>query len=246
VAADRKLSDAARAALAELFGIPEFRDAWASILCVFSESELQGCERAIGLDRPNPEFRAGIVDAVAFCIWLHAIRPRRYSEIREEFILVAKRAEAAALALQQLSAALDPSSRNLLLEPLADVFATLIAPSAPDHLRELAATAKRFAESLRGRDQGGAARMHAFAVLIRLLADAFTRATGDGGEITYSPYRERYEGRFWNLVEAVLSKVETIAEQGGRRLARPATKGARGKYIERVLRGVDKTPTVAP
>jgi hypothetical protein len=246
VVADWKLSNKARAAFAEVFGVPGFGNAWASTLRVFSESELQGCERAVGLDRPNPEFRAGIADAVAICIWLHAIRPRRYSEIRQEFILFAKRAETVALALQQLSAMLDSASRNLLLEQFAAIFAELIAPSAPDHLRKLAATAERFAESLRGKDQGGAPRMHAFAALIRFLADAFTRATGGAGGITYSPYEERYEGPFWDLVEVVLPKVETIAEQGGRRLARPSTKGACGKYIVRVLRSVDKTPTAAP
>jgi hypothetical protein len=177
------------------------------------------------------------------CIFLHAPPPRRISEIRAELILVGKYAAATADALRQLSTAISKSVlQDALFEALPGV-AELIAPSALDHLRALAGIAEHFGERWRGKDRGGPTKMYAFDSLVRLLADAFARATGHRASLTYDAHQDKYTGKFWDLVETVLPKVGAIAEQGGRSLAQPSNRGARGTFIQRVLVSMDKTPS---
>jgi hypothetical protein len=237
---DRKLSESARTALTKLFSIPEVADAQALTLNAVSTSELEQCERVIGLDYASPQFRAGVAEAVTTCILTHFARLRRTSEICGELVIVNKRAEAAAMALQQLATALDQAAlQDLLLERLGAT--DLISPLVVSRLRDLAASAAQFADLCRARDKGGAPRMYAFSLLVTMLASAFNEATGRRAALTYNHHHGRYEGPFWNLLSTVLPKVSLIAEQSGRRLAQPSTADARGKYIARVLGGMDKT-----
>jgi hypothetical protein len=232
---DRTLSDDARGAMAKLFDIPELCQAWAAlVLHVFSETDFQECERAIGLIRPNPEFRAGIADAVLVAVVLHFSAPKPPQTVRNEWANVAKQAAAAATSLEQLSAALD---QTRLRDRLPESFTSLMATrGAIDLLRGLAEVAQRVADRVQGKP--GRPKKVAFDAFVRQLADAFSRATERPAGLTWSDYRRRYEGRFWDLIAHVLPRAEAAA---GSRLA-PAKNRARGRQAQRILSAMDKTP----
>jgi hypothetical protein len=229
----RTHSVGARAAIAKLFDIPGFGEGWALVLNAFSETELRGCECAIGLIKPNPQFRVGIANGVFVALCFRAAPPKRASTVRSEFKTVAKQAAAAATSLQRLSAALD---QTMLHDQLPEPLASLMAPPALHLLRGLAEIARQAADTLKGTP--GRPLAMAFDVFIRQLADTFTRATGKPAGLTWSSYRNRYEGRFWNLIECVLPRTKTIVGDG----FAPQDSIARGRQVQRILTAMDKTP----
>jgi hypothetical protein len=234
----RRISDAARAALTsakQSWPELELGHLCAATLASFSHSELQAIEREIGLQRPDPEFRTAIADAIVFCACVHAVPSKRYADIRKELTGIQKRAAAAASAVAALRDALHTAAMGEALKKHA--------PSLNDaEFKELGARAGRAAAALVGKDKGGRPQMRAFDGLVRLLADAFSRATGDRATITWHEHHRQYEGRFWTLVEAVLPKAAAFAALSGRPLAQPNSPTARGKFIQRHTFGsMDKT-----
>jgi hypothetical protein len=86
--------------------------------------------------------------------------------------------------------------------------------------------------------------MTAFAVLARGLAQALQNATGRPAKVTWNAHRDRYEGKFFDLVEIILPTARDIAEEvTGRLLPVSKTVGARGKFLQRLkpLSPKDKT-----
>jgi hypothetical protein len=213
---------------------------WQQIYSQFSDTNLNECEALIGLTRPDEEFRMAIVDAAFMALCLQVKPPKRRSAIRKDREFLAAQAAAAATALQRLSdifpQVVPRPPSHVLREPLA----TLMAPETINVLRELAEAAKPDAD-LTLTDTGGQPRVTAFSIFIRMLADAFGRATGKAATLTWDPLEDRYEGRFWKLVHQVLPIAEDLAGNFA-----PRTESARGKKIQRVLKRMDKTPTSRP
>jgi hypothetical protein len=89
----------------------------------------------------------------------------------------------------------------------------------------------------RTKDAGGPPKMVAFGIFVRLLADAFGRATGHRAGMTWHEHRERYEGRFWELIEVLLPVAKLVIGEG----FAPKTPSARGKAIQRWLDRMDTT-----
>jgi hypothetical protein len=237
VRGDRKLSDDARTAISRLFDTRDFANGRALLLDAISESELRKCEELIGLRKPIPEFRQGIADAIFLSGCLHRAAPKRASTVRSEFKAIERQATAAAKSLEQLSTAL---AQTILCGLLPDSLSSLMAPLAIDSLYALATATGQAADRLN--DRGGRARMTAFDTFIRLLADAFARATGHPAGLTWSEHRNRYEGLFWDLIDRLLPKAEIIAGGG----FAPVGDIARGRQAQRILTAMDKTPSKIP
>jgi hypothetical protein len=63
---NRRLPDNARAAFASLYNVEGFADVWSRTLSELPKTMLRECERLIGLEEPNAEFRERISYAVSF------------------------------------------------------------------------------------------------------------------------------------------------------------------------------------
>jgi hypothetical protein len=150
---------------------------------------------------------------------------KRNGAIRADLLRIDKWAAAAANNLRQLQAALDdlpPWWRD-------PIFTHLEIPiriaSNLDNLSNVASTMAR-----RIVDEGGATKMLAFSFLIRDLAGAYQNATGRPAKVTWNAHRNCFEGRFVNLVEAVLPAVCALAGTAPP-IRIPKSPRARGKYI---------------
>ncbi len=209
---------------------------------------------AIG-QHSTSRFQQDVVEAILICVAVHMDAPnrKRYSDIRNELLRVSKEAIAAEKSFDRLSAAigkLTPNYRELLrkrLELPAKVALTLVTKQPPwfHALSLVASIAALFAEALRQRDKGGAPKMLAFDILVRGLARAYQHATGRAAKVTWNEHRYCYEGRFFNLVEAVLPSARALAGKEPP-MRFPNTPLARGKYIYDVTRVGAKTKASAP
>jgi hypothetical protein len=72
---------------------------------------------------------------------------------------------------------------------------------------------------------------------LKLIADAYSRATGRRAAITYDPLRECYSGQFWEFINHLLPRVAIIAGDG----FAPQNPLALGKAVHRALKQMDKT-----
>jgi hypothetical protein len=239
---DRRLPDAARAKIADFV---QFSSTWGRIYLEFAEDRWRDWENLIGLTQPNREFRDGIATAIFLAMCLHQAPPKRASIVRRELRAIARHAANAATALQWLGKAFAqalplPLSGEEPREPLA----TLLAPATLDCLREWAQIAGHAANRVPVDTGGPAKKLVAFYIFIRVLADAFGRATGNRATVSWNEYRDPacYEGRFFKLVELLLRMVTPIVGDG----FAPSSALARGKAIQRNLALMDITSATPP
>jgi hypothetical protein len=207
------------------------------------------CEIVVGVDPPDPTFRRGLVEAVSVALLLND-GALRVGDLRKQLRLVQQRSRTTNDAQERLYQALEDLP-GALREALFDymkkanetdwILASIApAPELLDQWHEFGRMVGSIAESMK--DRGGPRRFSGFDLLIQALADAFGRATGRAAAVTRHQHRSGYEGRFWDLIELIRPKIAAIADQRGRALPEPSTDGARGKFIERVLKRIDITP----
>ena len=231
-----RLPGEAPGTLTEIFDAEDARAQNLVLSALRDANGFRRCAEAIGV-AANPY---DLIGAVMICINAHLHPLRRRADHSHRMRIAAKRAQTAAVALQKLSSSIDQIERAAWLWRMKD----LGIPDPTDSrvirdLHSLAAGLDRLLARGAFKDRGGRLKMAAFDRLIRSLARVFEEATGKRAALTYSPYRSRYEGRFWEFVESVRPIAAAIIEP----LAEPRTDLARGKFIERALAraSMDKT-----
>lgn len=192
-----------------------------------------------------------LVLAVMACINVHLHPQERHASIRRGLQIAACRAEEAAKALEALATVLSRDARERWVWHYS--VAGLPDPTDPRLAASLGDMVTVFFKDLLTsgafKDQGGRSKMAAFRVLVRRLARVFEQATGSRATVTRNHHKpEGYGGRFLDLVEIVRPIAAAIIETSkAGSLAHPATKAARGKFIEEVLkkRRTEKTRSVS-
>jgi hypothetical protein len=158
-------------------------------------------EHAIGAKYCGAAFRHDVMKIVSFCLIVRRTRIKRAAERRKDWIEGAARAVASAAVLRNLNVWLRGHPQWLEGHPHR------VIELLPAYFESLAAGAQEQAEKLRGADRGGRRPMIAFASLVVLLADTFSRVTGRKATITWNVVMDRYEGPFWDLLDVVLRDV---------------------------------------
>jgi hypothetical protein len=189
------------------------------------------------------EFENDVIEAILWCAVAHMDESnrKRHSHIRKALLRIAREAGVAEKSLEGLRTGLHdlpPQYREIMdtqLESVAKIATSLIVNQAPWFyaLSSIAEMAGFIAGAMSGKDKGGAPEMLAFRTLIKGLKRAFERATGSAAAVTWDPRRSRYEGKFVNLVEAVLPLAVPAAGEE-RPMRCPAFAKARGKYIHKM------------
>lgn len=159
-------------------------------------------EKKIGLKASSPQFVEDLVEAILFCILVNTAPPERLSAGRNRLLSISNDAQAAADILQRLDGALQ---RTTLVYPAILRRFLELGKQTPE-LIALSNLARAHAEALPP-DKGGQRGMIAFRTLIGSLARAFAAATGRAAKVTWNYGKSRYEGKFFNLCEAVFSTV---------------------------------------
>jgi hypothetical protein len=159
--------------------------------------------RIIGLTSTHArftQFREDVTEGLHACMRAHIAekhgRYKRFSDLRKDFIALAKGATAASTNLRKVEDILkrlppmqhDPAFR-LIHDPWATAF----------ELDGLAKAARQHADECKSADRGGPSRMRAFGALAERLVRAYKGATGETGI-----GRSAREGRLLELVEEVL------------------------------------------
>jgi hypothetical protein len=176
------------------------------------------------------EFERDLIEALVWCIVSHLDAPKRkrFSDIRRDYMRVARKASAAKKHLKSL--------RRLAGE-LPNVHLDLVDLESAE--RVLGSIEENFilmTDNLKGADIGGAPTKLAYRSLVRGLKLTFERATGRQAKVTWNPYQSRYEGLFISFVEAVLPLAQSFADAANRPMDIPTTKHARGKYVHEMTR----------
>ena len=241
-----ELPDEAPGTLQEIFSAEDSRRQ-NLILCEFRKVDgFRRCWEAIGISG-NPYV---LIDAAMSCISAHLYPLARISNHRRNLRHIARSAQSAATALQQLSLALEGTQRAGWSWRLKN--ADLPDPTDPRTIEDLQKMAAGLENMLAGdgfRETGGRPANLAFKRLIIRLADVFEQTTGHPAAVTRHHYpQEGYSGRFWELVEVAMPIIEKIIETSGTGgLAKPNSSEARGRSIEKVLQEMRrKKPATAP
>jgi hypothetical protein len=244
------MEDSAQAALADLRELVARRFS-ANFECV------RKAAAPLSPNTDNDALLAGIVDAVAWCLYLHALDPsKRPADNRKALLRVRSHAEIVAAKLDDLVASLNqlfPWSRDLVSKHWKLVSgnndpATLLEAGGLV-TRALASIAAQHADSFRSADRGGRPQLTVFKVLIEGLARGYENATARRPTVTTDPISNRHGGPFVRLVDAVVPTVTELAPLlSGRALERPASDHARGQLIRELLRRRRKVenPTEPP
>lgn len=200
--------------------------------------------KAIGLTVSSLRLEQELTRALLEAVFFHlAPKPTSAKELRMQMLRLANAARKAAEAVREVQSALDQVDqiyRKAILEqkpqlafPLKTAI-TLQSLSDLAHLYVVGATRS-----------GGAPKMIVFEILVRRLSAVFKSATGRAAKVTWNAHKERYEGKFVNLVEAVLPIAVECAERLGTEMAHPRTALAHGKYILELTRSRRNTSTAA-
>lgn len=195
--------------------------------------------RTAGLDRATAQFCNDMIaaltaSAIATVVERTTKRPAGW---RADMLGIAKAAETARDAIENLSAAL---SRTSVAAALRDAvgginFDAMTSFSAPlDRLAMIADQTAAIPELI---DGGGRPRYFALDMLIHGLADAYECHTGQDAKVNPNeakPPGEKFSGPFLAFVEAVLPTAKALAGASGKPLRLPASKDALGKFVHRV------------
>jgi hypothetical protein len=186
--------------------------------------------KTIGLSVASPEFEQELIQALVLPVSFHlAPKPKKSSDLRKQMLRLDKAASRAAGAVRKVHLALDkvdPIYRMAILEQKPQLVFPLKTAITLQSLSDLAHLyVVAFTRS------GGRPKMITFETLVKKLAVVFQRATGRAAKVTWNAYKKRHEGKFVNLVEAVLPIALECAERLGPKMPCPKTPLARGKYI---------------
>jgi hypothetical protein len=199
---------------------------------VIQQVELRSHElaRTIGLTVLGPQFKQQLIQALVEAVCYHiAPKPTTRKALRKQMLRLDNAAKKAAEAVREVQSALDQVDliyRNSILQQKPQLAFPLKTAITLQSLSDLAHLYVRgFTRA------GGAPKMIAFEILVKRLAAIFRRAIGRAAKVTWNAHKERYEGKFVNLVEAVLPIALECAERLGPGMPCPRTARARGKYI---------------
>jgi hypothetical protein len=184
-------------------------------------------ERTIGLTRSGPQFLEDLVEAILLCILVAKAPPERLSGTHKKLLSISEDAQAAADILHRLDSAVQQTT--VFYPDIRRRFMAL-GKEAPK-LRALSTVARAHADMLLP-DKGGQEGMIAFRTLVKALARTFESATGRPAKVTWNPSEDRYEGKFFNLFEAVFA----IAVKLCPKMPHPRTARARGRIIHEITR----------
>jgi hypothetical protein len=175
-------------------------------------------------------FERDLIEALLWCIVSHLDAPKRkrFSDIRTDYMRVARTASAAKKHLKSL--------RRLAGELLTVHLDLAGLESAEKGLGLIEESFILLSDNLKGADKGGAPTKLAYRSLVRGLKLTFERATGRQAKVTWNPYRSRYEGSFFGFVEAVLPLAQSFADAANRPMDIPTAERARGKYVYEMTR----------
>jgi hypothetical protein len=215
-------------------------------ICSPLDPELKAYAQSIGLDDASWQFRLELASAIDLCLLSHAFERKRLSEVRKEVLRIEKEAAAIAEVLRRFAQTLTSLGKARLPTLLDLYYAMSVRNLRPIKIEDILEDAVRFqsvaevaevrANLLRILDRGGPAKLAAFDTLVRQLAAVYERAMDRKAKVTWSARRNRFEGAFVELVEAVLPKVAKLSKGSGRPLKLPHSKLARGKYIYEMTR----------
>lgn len=216
---------------------------WQRVREALTDDELTACEHAVGLVKPNSEFRDGIADAIFLGLCLvRQVPPKTARAIRAEHKAVAKRAEAAA-AIDQLRDALGAMSSKLIGEDVPPAVCALLSLDTTDWLRDLAYIALAAAASVPPGKLGAPRRSIWLDIRLRRIADAYGHATGTPATVTTDEGKGRYGGLYFALIEQVLPIAAEII--GDPRIAR-RTNAALGKRMQRAFAQMERQAASKP
>jgi hypothetical protein len=184
-------------------------------------------EEKIGLTASSPQFVEDLVEAILFCILVNRAPPERLSAGRNRLLSISNDAQSGADILQRLDAAFQQTT---LVYPAIFRRFLVLGKQTPE-LIALSKLARAHAEALPP-DKGGQRGMIAFRTLIGSLARAFAAATGRAAKVTWNYKENRYEGKFFNLCEAVFSTVLQLCPN----MPHPHTDYDRGRLMYEITR----------
>jgi hypothetical protein len=198
-------------------------------------------ETCVGLKEPNIKFRQLISMAITSCVKSSVEQQstrrcdafKKLNHIGEVAAAIAENALTLQMTLIPFRSRLSDRCADLNITP------SRLAKDAAQYA-ELSAIARRCAT--RQSDKGCASKRTSFRVLVIKLERAFKEATGRAGKVTRNPAKDRYEGPFFALIEAVLPLAEARANSLGVSLRRPASSVALGKYVSEMTRVGRKRP----
>jgi hypothetical protein len=192
------------------------------------------------------QFKDNVTEALHACLRAHifAAYRWRWSDARKAFLRAAQHAATMIQAQRKLEAELLRGPLNYLVPMLIhdhpDGQHLLQMPLTPiSELETKRDMARRWAERCKQLEKRGREKFYAFGGLVKGLRRAFESATRGAATLTHREDRrdeDEWGGRFWELVEAVLPVAQHVAVTvAGAAFDAPATPGARGKYLQRLL-----------
>jgi hypothetical protein len=197
---------------------------------VSQSSEDAKFAKIVGLSAPSLQFEEDIANALIEVVFFHlAPKPLAPSQSRKQMLRLKKTVASASKAVRRVHFALeqvDPIYRDAIKEQKPQLDFLLKT------LQSLSDLSDRYVAGFSR--PGGAPKMIAFEILVRRLAAIFEKFTGRAAKVTWNAYERRYDGKFVNLVEAVLPMTVECAKQLGTEMPYPRTHLARGKYIFKV------------
>jgi hypothetical protein len=159
-------------------------------------------EEKIELTTSNPRFAEDLIEAILLCILVNQVPPERTSRIRRRLRNISADAQSAAHMLERLVSSLQQTT-SIYPDVLNQYL--LLENQIPE-LVALSKLARAHVEAMSS-DKGGQQGMLAFRTLIKSLAHAFQHATGRFAKVTWNDHANRFEGKFFNLCEAVFATV---------------------------------------
>ena len=190
--------------------LPEESDefaGWRRIIAVAISSHVPELEKLLGLQQPNSQFRHDLSGAILVCVLTNKFPPKRHSETRKELEAICKEAVVAEAIIRRLDSALRETSS--IYPPIKHQFLEL--GKHTDDYAALSKLARAHASALS--DSGGQRGMFAFRSLVAGLWYAFEKVSQIEASDAAKYRSEKYEGLFFEFVEAVLPLVRELVPE---------------------------------
>jgi hypothetical protein len=189
--------------------LPEEADGFAGlrrIIAVAISSHVPELEKLLGSQQPNSQFRDDLSRVILVCVLTNKVPPKRHSQNRNELRKISEDAAAAEEIIHRLISRLGETSS--IYPPIKSRYVELLAKHVPEYA-SLASMARAHADALT--DEGGLTGMIAFRTLIEGLAHVFENVMGYDVSDAAKFRGAKYQGLFFDFVQAVLPLVRKLA-----------------------------------